>query len=59
MDNIAHDQLPLVIAHFSPDLKEAISQDDMETVLAQLVEVTGAFQKQISQDARTVKGMPV
>ena len=59
MDNIAHDQLPLVIAHFSPDLKEAISQDDIETVLAQLVDVTGAFQKQISQDARTVKGMPV
>jgi hypothetical protein len=59
MEEIAHDQLPLVIARFSPDLKESISQDDMEVVLAQLMAVTGAFQKQLSQDARTVKGMPV
>jgi hypothetical protein len=59
MDEIAGDQLAAVYEHFSPDLKDSLSQDQMRVVLNELVAVSGAFQKQISQSTRTVQGSSI
>ena len=59
MDEIAGDQLASVYERFSPDLKESLSQDQMRLVLNELVAVSGAFQKQISQSTRTVQGSSI
>ena len=56
MDEIASDQLASVYERFSPDLKDSLSQDKMRVVLNELVAVSGAFQRQISQSTRTVQG---
>jgi hypothetical protein len=59
MDEIAGDQLASVYERFSPDLKDSLSQDQMRLVLNELVAVSGAFQKQISQNTRTVQGSSI
>jgi Protein of unknown function (DUF3887) len=59
MDEIAHDQLASVCEHFSPELKDSLTQEQMNAVWAQLVAMTGPFQKQISQSTRTVEDMPI
>jgi len=59
MDEIAHSQFESVAERCSPDLKESLTQDQMKKTMEDLIAVTGAFQKQLSQDTRTVKGTPV
>jgi hypothetical protein len=59
MDEIAHDQLVSVCEHFSPALKDSLTPEQVKVVWTQLVEMTGAFQKQISQSTRTVQAMPI
>ena len=59
MDEIAHDQLVSFCKRFSPDLKDSLTQDQMKVVLDELIAVTGAFQKQISQGTRTLQGAPI
>jgi hypothetical protein len=59
MDEIAHDKLASFCKRFSPDLQDSLTQDQMKVVLEELVAVTGAFQKQISQSTRTVQGAPI
>lgn len=56
MDEISHDQLASVRAQFSQDLKDSLSEDEMRTAIKELTGVAGAFQKQISQTARTIQG---
>jgi hypothetical protein len=56
MEEIGHDQLGPVMEHFSPDLKDTLTQDQVKSAIAELVSVTGAFQKQLSQDTRKVNG---
>jgi hypothetical protein len=59
MDEIAGNQLASVYERFSPDLKDSLSQDKMRAVLDELVAVSGAFQRQISQSTRTVQGTQI
>jgi hypothetical protein len=59
MDEIARDQLASVCERFSPDLKDSLSEDKMRVVLNELVAVSGAFQRQISQSTRTVQGAQI
>jgi len=59
MNEIAHDQFVSVVERFSPDLKDSVTQDQIKAQMDELVAVTGAFQKQLSQETRTVKGMPI
>jgi hypothetical protein len=59
MDEIAHDQLASVCEHFSPELRDSLPQEQVKAVWTELIAMTGAFQKQISQSTRTVQDMPV
>ena len=59
MDDIAHDRLASVRERFTPDLRDSFSESEMKGVWNDLVEVAGAFQKQISQTTRTVQDTPV
>ncbi len=59
MDELAHDHLVSFCERLSPDLKASLTQDQIKVVLDELVGVTGAFQKQISQGTRTVQGAPI
>jgi hypothetical protein len=56
MDEISHNRLASARERFSPDLKNSVSESDMNDVWKDLVEVAGAFQEQISQTTRTVQG---
>jgi hypothetical protein len=58
-DEIAHDQLALVVERFSPDLKDSLTQDKLKAAVSKLIAVTGAFQKQLSQETRTGVGTPI
>ena len=56
MDEIGHNQLAPIRARFSFELKDSLSEDEIKAVLKDLAQGTGAFQTQISQEAKTVQG---
>lgn len=59
MDEFAHGLLVAVRGRFDADLKNSVSESDMQDAHDQLFEIAGAFQSQISQITRTVQGAPV
>jgi hypothetical protein len=59
MDEFARGELASVRARFDSDLKNAVSDSDMQDAHDQLFEVAGAFQSQISQGEHLSQGAPV
>lgn len=59
MDEISQDELASVRDQFSPDLKDSLTENEMRVEITELTRVAGAFQKQISQTARTMQGKPI
>jgi hypothetical protein len=55
-EEIGKGQYARAVERFSPQLKESITQDQLEAGLKDLVDLVGPFQKQLSQDARVVEG---
>jgi hypothetical protein len=58
-DEIAHGQFASFAEHCSAELKESFPQDKLKKTMEDLTAVVGPFQKQLSQDARTVDGEPI
>jgi len=56
MGQLAHEQLAPVRARFSFELKDSLSEDRIKTVLKELADGAGVFQKEISEEAKTVQG---
>jgi hypothetical protein len=56
MNDMAGGQIAAVCARFTPDLKDSLTEDKMQFVWNRLVNVSGAFQKQLSQSTRTIHG---
>jgi uncharacterized protein DUF3887 len=59
MDDFAHGELASVRERFSADLKDSVSESDLNGARDDLAGVAGAFQAQISQTTRTVQGAPI
>lgn len=59
MDEFAAGALTEVRDRFDADLKNAVSESDIQDAHDQLFEVAGAFQSQLSQAARLSMGIPV
>jgi uncharacterized protein DUF3887 len=55
MDDIVQGRFASVREKFTVDLRDSLSESDLKGVWSDLVETAGAFQKQISQTARTVQ----
>jgi hypothetical protein len=56
MNDMAGGQIAAVSARFTPDLKDSLTEDKLEFVWNRLMNVSGGFQKQISQSTRTIHG---
>ena len=59
MDDMADGKMGSVCKHFSPDLKDALTEDELEFAWNQLVRKSGLFQKQISQSSHAAHGVSV
>lgn len=59
MDDFGHGTLASVRERFSAELKESVSQNDLQDAHDQIVEIAGAFQAQLSRTTRMVQGAPV
>jgi hypothetical protein len=59
MNEMAGGQISAVCDRFTPELKDEISEDKMQFVWNRLLGVSGAFQKQLSQTARTIHGTTI
>lgn len=57
MDEMAGGQIAAVCDRFTPDLKDTLTEDKMQFIWNRLTGAAGAFQKQISQSTRTIRGM--
>ncbi len=57
MNEMAGGQMTAVCDRFTPDLKDNLTEDKMQFVWNRLTGVAGGFQKQLSQSARTIRGM--
>lgn len=57
MNEMAGGQMAAVCDRFTPDLKDTLTEDKMQFVWNRLTGVSGAFQKQLSQSTRTIRGM--
>ena len=56
MEQLAHNQLAPVRARFSFELKDSLTEDQIKAVLKELADGAGSFQKELSEEAKTVKG---
>jgi hypothetical protein len=59
MDDLADGKMGPVCKHFSPELKDSLTEDELEFAWNQLIQKSGLFQKQISQNAHTAHGVSV
>jgi hypothetical protein len=59
MDDMADGKMGSVCKHFSPDLKEALTEDELALAWSHLVQKSGLFQKQISQSTHAADGLSV
>ena len=59
MDDMADGKMGSVCKHFSSDLKDALTEDELEFAWNQLVRKSGLFQKQISQSSHAAHGVSV
>jgi Protein of unknown function (DUF3887) len=59
MNEMAGGQISEVYEIFTPELKDSLSEDKMQFVWNRLIGVSGAFQKQLSQTARTLRGATI
>jgi hypothetical protein len=59
MDSMARGKMESVSKHFSGDLKDALTEDELEFAWNQLVQKSGLFQKQISQSSHITHGVSV
>jgi uncharacterized protein DUF3887 len=59
MDQLAGGQIASVCDRFTPELKDAVTEDKMEFVWNRLMAASGGFQKQISQSTRMIHGTTV
>jgi len=59
MDEMADGKMGSVCKHFSVDLKDALTEDELEFAWNQLIRKSGLFQKQISQSSHTTHGVSV
>jgi len=59
MEEFAHGGMGSVRRQFSDDLKESVSENDLKSAHDELISAAGAFQAQISQSTRVVRGMPI
>jgi hypothetical protein len=57
MNEMAGGQIAAVCARFTPDLKDSITEDKLQFVWNRLLNVSGGFQKQVSQSTRTIHGL--
>jgi hypothetical protein len=57
MNDIAGGQIAAVCARFTPELKDSLTEDKMQFLWNRLVNVSGGFQKQLTQSTRAIHGM--
>jgi hypothetical protein len=56
MNDMAGGQIAAICARFTPDLKDSLTEDKLQFVWNRLLNVSGGFQKQVSQSTRTIHG---
>jgi hypothetical protein len=59
MTQMAAGQISMVCDHFTPDLKDSLDEDKMQFVWNRLTGISGAFQRQLSQNTRTIHGSTI
>jgi hypothetical protein len=59
MNEMAGGQIAQVCDRFTPPLKDSLTEDKMQFVWNRLLGVSGAFQKQLSQSTRTLRGSTI
>jgi len=59
MDEMAGKHFAAVCEHFTPELKDSVDEDQLASAWKRLTAKDGVFQKQISQSARSVHGVPI